>query len=202
MIIEYAREVLVTRRKLLTPPVSAADDDTAEARALIASATAQLELIIEVPQRGVTVDGWLGRDGLVWHVRGDLDTPRLAIVTPAAHLAATVGHMVDLGPRGVPFAEPIRVPIEAVRAQLAGGYAVLDGGIARVWSLSFRSGEHTEAVGIVDQGKGGVVWAVADGADEHLMLRGVTPLDVWSRLAGMDRRYRQPTVTSTVMSGT
>lgn len=180
-VLPYADEMPVTRRTLTS--ADDADPATATARAVVAASTTTLQLVVENADRGRTVDGWLNPDGLVWHVRGDLDTPRPALVTPAAHLAATVMRMVDLGPRALPSRDDVVVPLDVLRAQLSGRPGDLAGGVLRIWALSWSNIATENGVTLVDQGTQGGLWAVADAEAGQVRLHPVSPLEVWGRLA-------------------
>jgi hypothetical protein len=182
MTVLTATDAMITRRDLLGTEVLP-DPEAERARRIVANATSRLQLLVEVAALGRTVDGWATADEVVWHVEGDDGVTRLAIVTPAAHVSATVARMVGLGPR--PDAEgELRIRVADLRASLAGDQGSPP--VARVWTFSrMGSGGSARGFTIVDHGDHCGLRAVAGSDDDVLTLVPVTPLDVWLRLAAL-----------------
>jgi hypothetical protein len=180
-----AREALLSRLQLTSPPELADPTGPGErARAVVAAVTATATLVVENAVRGRTVDGWLTDDELVWHLRGDDTTPRTAVVAPRPHLSSTVAAMVGLGPRTAGATADLAVPTADLPGLVAG--TATQPGLGRLrtaWSLAVGDDGCT----VLDEGPRGRLWAVAGADADRTLLRPVSPLEVWLRLARIGR---------------
>jgi hypothetical protein len=176
---------MITRQELTGGGV-AGDPERDRARGLVTTATARLTVLVETAVAGRTVDGWLGPEGLVWHVAGDPDAVREAVVLPGGHLAATVARMVVLG-RRADAPSDVTVPVDDLRALLHGGPPVPGlTAVRRVWTVRCEQPDGSGAgFTVVDQGEEGALYAVAATDGCVVTLTPVTPLAVWLRLAAL-----------------
>lgn len=160
---------------------------------VVRTAAVHMALTVETPSRAVVVDGWLSEKLVVWHVAGDDISRRRVMHALPSFLPSDVGRMVGLGPRTRTSGEPC-VRTDSILAAVRAGETVLDVGVPRrMWSWSWQSTAEPmlDPVGIsvVDSGAEGSLWAVARVEDGGVVLRPVSPVEIWARL-GEPLRYQ------------